>query len=121
MSDETKFYKPETLRSGVLPMLMQGAVIIYASTPDYGANPCDSIINGMWQGEPITEYVNFKLTCDVCEPIAEIDEDYVCYHRIGWRPVEQVRLARNRAHRSVCVRWGQDRIQRGNRSLGGLK
>lgn len=89
MADEAKFYKEETLRSGVLPMLMQGAVIIYASTPDYGSNPCESIINGMFQDEPITEYVNFKLTCDLCAPIADIDQDYVCYHRIGWRPPMQ--------------------------------
>ena len=41
------------------------------------------------RGEPITEYVNFKLTCELCEPIVEVDQDYVCYHRIGWRPPMQ--------------------------------
>lgn len=87
--DEAKFYKEETLRSGVLPMLMQNAVIIYASTPEIGDNPCESIINGIWQGERITEYVNFKLTCEICEPIVEVDEDHVCEHRIGWRPPMQ--------------------------------
>ena len=48
--------KEETLRSGVLPMLMQQAIIVYASTPEIGENPCASIINGMWQGEHITGY-----------------------------------------------------------------
>ena len=70
-------------------MLMQQAIIVYASTPEIGENPCASIINGMWQGEHITEYVNFKLTCELCEAIVEADPDYVCWDRIGWRPPMQ--------------------------------
>lgn len=85
--DEAKFYKPETIRTGPLAMLLQKAVLIFASTPEINADPCRGIIEGEFQGEKICEYVNFELTCPDCKLICEKNPAHMCEHRQGWRSV----------------------------------
>lgn len=83
--DEAKFFKPETIRTGPLAMLLQKAVLIFASTPEVNENPCEHIIDGEFNGEKICEYVNFELTCPDCKPICEKNPAHLCDHRPGWR------------------------------------
>ena len=85
--DEAKFFKPETIRSGPLAMLLQKAVLIFASTPEINGNPCRGITEGEFQGEKVCEYVNFELTCPDCKLICEKNPSHVCDHRPGWRSV----------------------------------
>lgn len=87
--DEAKFFKKKTLESSVLPMLVQSAVLIFASTPEIGENPCESIINGIWNGQNATIFMDFKLTCKYCQPIVEANPTYKCPHHDGWRPMHQ--------------------------------
>jgi hypothetical protein len=85
--DEAKFFKPETIRSGPLAMLLQKAVLIFASTPEINDDPCKGIIEGEYNGEKICEYVNFELTCPDCKLICEKNPAHLCDHRQGWRSV----------------------------------
>lgn len=82
--DEAKFFKIETIRTGPLAMLLQKAVLIFASTPEIYENPCEGIINGEYNGEKICEYINFELTCPECRIICEKNQFHVCDHRSGW-------------------------------------
>ena len=86
--DEAKFYKEETLRNGPLAMLLQEAVLLFASTPEMHEDPCAGIINGVYHGERICEFLNFKLICPDCELIRERNRSHLCDHRAGWRPIE---------------------------------
>ena len=69
-------------------MLLQKAVLIFASTPPIGESPCENIKTGISEmdGQPICEVINFELTCPDCKVIAEAIPSHVCDHRIGWRP-----------------------------------
>jgi hypothetical protein len=78
--------KEEVLKKGPLAMMFEKAVLIFASTPPYNYNPCQKIIDGVYEGEKIAEYLNFELTCPECKPIVEIDRNHQCDHRLGWRP-----------------------------------
>lgn len=67
-------------------MLLQKAILIFASTPEENENPLEEIVNATYNGQKVCEYINFQLTCDECKPICNINPGHMCPHRIGWRP-----------------------------------
>jgi hypothetical protein len=71
-----------------MAMMLQKAVMIFASTPAIGESPIEHIKTGVSKltGEPICEVVNFELTCPECKLIQESLTTHVCDHRAGWRP-----------------------------------
>ena len=70
-------------------MMLQGARLLFASTPEVKESACSNIISGTYKGKPICVFINYEFTCPDCKVIEEKLPGLICPHRIHYRPAHQ--------------------------------
>lgn len=70
-------------------MMLQGARLIFASTPEVMESPCKDIIAGKYKGRNICWFINYEFTCPECKTIQDALPGLICPHRIHYRPAHQ--------------------------------
>ena len=88
--DEAHFIDEEVIQNGPLAQLAMNAYIVLASTPPRGKSGIQNIIDGrLPNGKRVCLTLDYEFECPTCKEIRKELEEYMCPHRMHWRPPQQ--------------------------------